>query len=232
MAASTVVELDDTRTTPNVVKVPSGLVGQTRPLKVAGAVEYIAPGRYEDERGFFEEIDFSWIDDACSTARQCSVSGSHRNVLRGIHCSPYAKVITCTSGEMWDVVVDLRKDSPTFLKWDYVLLSPERRSQLFVPANVGHGFLSLQDNTTAFYIKFGFYAPGKEMEVNAFDPTVGICWPTPLDGDLSFIRSPKDRALPLVTDVFRDNEDILGDCPRALDHGATQKFNVSEVSAL
>ena len=74
-----------------------------------------------------------------------------QNVLRGIHISPYAKLLTCVRGAVYDVVIDVRPDSPTFLQWSAVHLTEENCRQLFIPPHCGHAFYSLQDKTTVVY---------------------------------------------------------------------------------
>jgi len=174
--------------------------GEVRQLRIEGAMAYFGAGRFQDERGFYEEIDFK--TSGVETAQQTGFSCSERNVLRGIHCSPYGKIVSCLSGEMWDCMVDLRPHSPTFMAWDAVLLSPERRSRIYVPPGVGHSFLALKDGTTCLYVKFGRFDPSKEMEVNAFDPAIGIRWPEPLGDASEYIISKKDRNLPTVEEAL------------------------------
>lgn len=181
--------------------------GTCRRLRVEGALVFFDRLRHEDERGFFEEVSFSDIVGVQTAeaplVRQSGYSCSQRNVLRGIHCSPYGKLVICQSGEMWDAVVDLRPDSPTFLEWDAVLLSPERRTRMYVPPGVGHGFLALKDDTTCLYLKLGCYDRSQELEVNAFDPAVGIRWPLPVGSAEGYVISAKDRSLPPAAEALR-----------------------------
>ena len=137
--------------------------------------------RYCDHRGFFQELfnlDRHREIVACPVT-QINWSFSLRNVVRGIHKVPFFKLCTCVSGELWDVVVDLRKDSPTYKQWYGVWLNPETPKQLFVPPDCGHGFFAATDHTTLVYAQGGVY-----------DPALGIKWPEPLDGD--YIVSDKD----------------------------------------
>eukprot|EP00929_Paragymnodinium_shiwhaense_P075223 TRINITY_DN38452_c0_g1_i1.p1 TRINITY_DN38452_c0_g1~~TRINITY_DN38452_c0_g1_i1.p1 ORF type:complete len:238 (+),score=39.87 TRINITY_DN38452_c0_g1_i1:47-760(+) len=173
---------------------------ESRCLRVRGAILYHGSGRFEDDRGFYEEIDL--VERALEDPFLCRQSGyamSRRNVLRGIHCSAYGKVVVCLAGEMWDVVVDLREESETYLMWDTVTLSPERRSRLYVPPGVGHGYLSLRDGTVTLYLKTGLYDRSSEKEANPFDPMFAIRWPRPLDGADDYIMSAKDRSLPMMS---------------------------------
>lgn len=178
-----------------------GMLLDVRSLRVKGAVVYRGKGQHTDDRGVFEEIDvFTGIGQEAEV-RQCSYASSQQNVLRGLHCSPYGKIVACVAGEMWDVVVDLRPASATYLQWDFVRLSPKARTRLYVPPNVGHGYLSMEDGTVTLYMKLGCYDKSKEIEVSALDPEIGIRWPAPLAGAADYIMSRKDRSLPLAAQV-------------------------------
>jgi len=162
------------------------------PVKDAYLVE---PDRYDDHRGFFQEIyNFNRSGEVTPIfvpATQVNWSYSHRNVIRGIHKVPFFKVCTCVSGELWDVVVDLRKTSPTYKKWFGVWLNPEAPRQLFVPPHCGHGFFAATDNTILIYAQGGCYEPSLEESVYYADPTLNIEWPKTRDGD--YILSDKDQ---------------------------------------
>ena len=147
--------------------------------------------RYLDERGFFQEV--------FSTARyapefpevaQTNISYSHKNVIRGLHVAPFAKLCTCIRGSLYDVVADVRKDSPTFGNWFGVWLTESNQKQLFVPTGCAHGFFSAEDNTILCYQQDGLYSPKFEHEIHFQDPTLGIVWPEVE----SYIVSAKDQA--------------------------------------
>ncbi|CAE8631654.1 unnamed protein product [Polarella glacialis] len=178
-----------------------GSAGEVRQLRIADALVYFGSGRFEDERGFYEEVEQKASEEP--TALQTGYAISKRNVMRGLHCSPYGKIVVCQAGGMWDVLVDLRPTSRTFMAWDYVVLSPTRRSRVYVPPGVGHGYLALEDNTVTLYLKLGRYEKSREIEVNALDKSLGIAWPPPLDGASDYIMSVKDRSNPLAADVLR-----------------------------
>jgi dTDP-4-dehydrorhamnose 3,5-epimerase len=153
------------------------------------------PDVYLDERGFFKEtysrdkyakagLHDVWVQD--------SVSRSRRNVLRGMHVDPrMAKLVQALVGTIYDVIVDLRPDSPTFRRWEGFELSAENHHQLYVPAGFAHGFLAQSDEVVVMYKMSAPYDPAFEGGVRWNDPAVGIAWP--LDG--APILSAKDAAL-------------------------------------
>lgn len=149
--------------------------------------------RFEDQRGFFEELYSSSKYDI-PAAEQISCSRSVKNVIRGLHCSPYYKLCSCVSGKLFDVAVDLRKESSTYLSWTGVWLSAENCTQFFVPPGCGHGFYSADDNTLLVYLQGGKYKKENDVEIKWNDPTIGICWPE----SSSYIVSEKDQNAPCL----------------------------------
>ena len=156
---------------------------------------------YHDERGYFREW-FKVTDIETAIGRefkvaQSNISRSHRGVLRGIHYSltrvGQAKWITCVSGSIWDVVVDIRPSSPTFKKWIGVQLSAESGNAIFVAEGLGHGFMSLEDNSIVSYLLTSPYSPAEELGINPLDLELGISWP--LAGPA---MSPKDESAPTL----------------------------------
>jgi dTDP-4-dehydrorhamnose 3,5-epimerase len=145
---------------------------------IAGAYVLEAE-KFEDSRGFFCEIynsnkdypEFSNIEN-----RQVNFSKSKKSVLRGIHIAPFAKLVSVVNGSGQDVIVDLRKNSPTFLNTYSLILSPENMTQLFIPAYCGHGFLSLEDDTVLLYMQDGNYNPSNHKSVRYDDPDIGMKW--------------------------------------------------------
>lgn len=142
--------------------------------------------RREDERGFFARI---WCCEEFARhgldARlvQCNLSyNRYRNTLRGMHfqSAPHEepKLVRCTRGRIWDVVLDLRRDSPTFRRWHGIELTAENRRALFVPAGCAHGYLTLEDNVEVLYLMGEFYHPESARGVRWNDPAFGIIWPT------------------------------------------------------
>lgn len=139
----------------------------------------------EDDRGFFarlfcvNEFDQAGLD---RTIVQINNSLSKdKGTLRGIHyqLAPKAetKIVRCIRGSLYDVIVDLRPGSPTFLKWFGAKLSAENRTMMFVPKGFGHAFLTLEEDTEAFYMVTEFYAPELERGLRWNDPKIGIEWP-------------------------------------------------------
>ncbi len=113
---------------------------------------------------------------------QCSVSFNHRKgTLRGLHyqATPYeeAKLVRCTAGAIYDVIVDLRRDSPSFKQWFAAELSVTNRTMMYVPEGVAHGFQTLEDGTELFYQVSEFYHPEATQGVRWDDPAFRIPWP-------------------------------------------------------
>jgi dTDP-4-dehydrorhamnose 3,5-epimerase len=141
--------------------------------------------RIEDSRGFFarswDELEFAQHDLETRIA-QCNTSYNERKgTLRGMHFqrAPHeeVKLIRCLRGALYDVIIDLRADSPTFKRWIGVELSGDNRRMLYVPRGFGHGFQTLADDTETFYMVSDFYTPGAESGVRWDDPAFGIEWP-------------------------------------------------------
>jgi dTDP-4-dehydrorhamnose 3,5-epimerase len=157
----------------------------------------IEPRVFGDERGFFFE---SWNADSFAGAGldltfvQDNQSRSQKGVLRGMHFqNPGAqgKLVRVTRGAVFDVVVDLRRSSPTFGKWIGVTLSAENKRMFWVPEGFAHGFLTLEDDTDFLYKCTAPYAPQHEASLAWDDPAVGIEWP--LEG-VELTLSAKDAA--------------------------------------
>ena len=144
----------------------------------------VVTDRYHDDRGFFQELyqedkyqHGGILDKVEQHWRQTNWSRSNKNVLRGIHLAQYAKLVTCISGRIWDLVVDLRPTSPTFLKWVGVELCPDEPKQVYVPPGCGHGFVALEDNSNVVYLQSGLYASQGELNVMYNEPNLNIAWP-------------------------------------------------------
>jgi dTDP-4-dehydrorhamnose 3,5-epimerase len=147
----------------------------------------IRPEPAADSRGFFARVFCRHEFEAHGlnpNLVQCNISfNSEKGTLRGMHyqVAPHreAKLVRCTNGAIFDVIVDLRSDSPTRRKWLGVELSAENRSMLYVPEGFAHGYLTLTDNTEVLYQVSEFYAPSCERGVRWNDPAFGIRWPAP-----------------------------------------------------
>jgi len=140
---------------------------------------------HTDNRGYFREW-FKAIEIEEELGRkfetmQANISMSDKSVLRGIHFSlgleGQGKLVTCVSGAIWDVVVDLRKDSPTFRQWVGTTLDSKKGEVLFISEGLGHGFQALEDNSAVTYLLTSPYSPGVEYELNPFDMDLEISWP-------------------------------------------------------
>ncbi|QXU53006.1 dTDP-4-dehydrorhamnose 3,5-epimerase [Rhodococcus sp. LW-XY12] len=176
-----------------------------RELKVPDAYE-ITPRQFGDDRGvfleWFKQESFTDASGRPLELAQANCSVSAAGVLRGIHYADVppgqAKYVTCVSGSVLDVVVDLRVGSPTFGQWDSVLLDTKDRRAIFLSEGLGHGFLALENNSTVVYLCSTGYNPDREHEVHPLDPEIGIDWPTiGADGrPLEYELSAKDRAAP------------------------------------
>ncbi|MGC0366961.1 dTDP-4-dehydrorhamnose 3,5-epimerase [Rhodococcus sp. 27YEA15] len=182
-----------------------------RELKISGAWEF-TPVQFGDDRGlfleWFREPGFSEVAGRTLDLRQANCSVSAAGVLRGIHFADVppgqAKYVTCVTGAILDVVVDLRVGSPTFGHWDSVLLDDVDRRAVFISEGLGHGFLSLEDNSTVVYLCSSEYAPDREHEVHPLDEEIGVDWPTVgRNGEpLTVTLSAKDSAAPSLHDAL------------------------------
>ncbi len=150
----------------------------------------------EDERGFFARLFcINEFDQNQADRNIVQINNSlsrDKGTLRGIHyqLSPKSetKIVRCIKGSLWDVIVDLRPDSPTFLQWFGETLSAENRRMMFVPKGFGHGFITLEPDTEAIYFVTEFYSPEHERGLRWDDPKIGIEWPIE-----PVIISEKDR---------------------------------------
>lgn len=165
-------------------------------------VRIIEPGVYADERGcFMETYNFNDFKAAGIDAVfvQDNQSVSVKGVLRGLHFQkihPQAKIVRVISGEVFDVAVDIRNESPTYKKWFGIALSGENKKQLFVPEGLAHGFLVLSREAVFTYKCTDFYHPEDERGIIWNDPDIGIDWP--LGNMERVILSDKDLLLPVI----------------------------------
>ncbi len=164
----------------------------------------IEPKVFGDERGFFFESF-----NARAFAEQVGVqesfvqdnhSRSAKGVLRGLHYQiqqPQGKLVRAVEGEIYDVVVDVRRSSPTFGKWFGLILSAENKRQLWLPAGFAHGFVVTSDYAEVLYKTTDYWAPEYERSIAWNDPALGINWP--LDGEP--LLSAKDKAGVLLAEA-------------------------------
>lgn len=180
------------------------------PLKLAGAF-VITPRQFPDGRGVFLE---SFRGDRLAEQLghrpdivQTNISVSSRGTLRGIHFADVppsqAKFITCLTGALLDFVVDIRVGSPTFGRWEAVLLDTVDRRAVYLPEGMGHAFCALEDGTTAMYLVTAPYAPSREHGIHPLDPQIGLELPAGLDLTLS----AKDEAAPSLAEAL--DRDLL-----------------------
>ncbi|GAB4546342.1 MAG: dTDP-4-dehydrorhamnose 3,5-epimerase [Thermodesulfovibrionia bacterium] len=162
----------------------------------------IEPDVFYDRRGFFMEtfhqerykgigINGSFVQD--------NLSHSKKGVLRGLHYQlryPQAKLVYVISGEIFDVVVDIRRGSPTFGRWEGVVLSAENRRQIYIPEGFAHGFCVLSEYADVIYKCTNFYMPGDDFGILWSDPDIGIKWPIKEP-----ILSEKDSKNPRIADI-------------------------------
>lgn len=166
----------------------------------------LEPKVFGDERGyFFESYTKQVFDNLVGTEYdfvQDNESKSSYGVLRGLHyqLAPYsqAKLVRVLQGRVYDVAVDLRKDSPTYGEWVGVELSSENKKQLLIPKGFAHGFCVLSETTTFMYKCDEYYRPDMERGIIYNDPALGIDWKVK-DVDISV--SDKDRVLPELADA-------------------------------
>ena len=153
--------------------------------------------RLEDERGFFARAFCSErFDEIGIESNICQVNTSFNKVagtLRGMHyqISPFqeTKFIRCMRGSIYDVVIDLRKDSPTYCKSFGIELNDKNRTALFVPKDFAHGFITLEDDTEVIYMVSQSYVPNAEKGIRWDDPFFKLYWPTK-----PILVSPKDNS--------------------------------------
>lgn len=154
-----------------------------------------------DERGFFAR---SWCRDEFARhglnakLAQCDISyNKKRGTLRGMHCQvapfPEAKLVRCTMGSIYDVILDLRRDSSTFGRWQAFELSAANHRMLYIPEGVAHGFQTLENDSEVFYQMSEDYHPECAQDVRWDDPAFGIEWPLP-----DPVLSARDQTFPSV----------------------------------
>jgi dTDP-4-dehydrorhamnose 3,5-epimerase len=187
--------------------VPHVLIEET---KIPGAFS-VTPQQHRDDRGvFLEWFRAERFVEAAGhpfTIAQANCSVSVAGTVRGIHFAQLppsqAKYVTCPSGAILDVVVDIRVGSPTFGQWDAVVLDDVDRKALYVSEGLGHAFMALADDTVVNYLCSAPYAPGREHGVHPLDPAIGIDWPTHArDGSpITPNLSPKDAEAPTLADL-------------------------------
>ena len=178
-------------------------------------VKLITPAVFGDNRGFFTEsysdrdfkaagIDFDFIQDNHSLSTQAGV-------LRGLHFqrgkAAQTKLIRVATGAVLDVIVDLRKGSPTYKQWEGYILSESNHRQLLVPKGYAHGFVTLTDNVNFLYKCDNYYDAEADGGISFKTPELNIDWPIDLD---KAITSEKDANQPTLTEFEKDNPFVCG----------------------
>jgi dTDP-4-dehydrorhamnose 3,5-epimerase len=174
---------------------------QIVPTRLPGPI-LLAPRVHADERGFFAEtfrqstwseagVDVDFVQDNHSRSRRGTLRGMHFQTTPG-----QAKLIRCARGRILDVVVDLRRASPTFGEWEAAELDDEAMRQLFIPVGFAHGFLVLSDVADVAYKCSSYFDSATEAGIAYDDPDVGIEWP-----DIELTVSERDRTAPRLADI-------------------------------
>jgi dTDP-4-dehydrorhamnose 3,5-epimerase len=176
------------------------------PLSISGAWE-MTPVQHGDPRGLFLEwfsVE-SFVEAVGHPLRlaQANTSVSARGVVRGVHYADVppgqAKYLTCTHGALLDIIVDIRVGSPTFGRWEAVLLDDTDRRAVYVSEGLGHGFCALTDNATLTYLCSEPFNPPREHVVHPLDPDLAIEWPVEAPQ-----LSARDAAGPTLAEALRD----------------------------
>lgn len=161
---------------------------------------------FSDERGWFARYycknEFQQIGHEQEWVQLNHSFTTHKGTVRGMHFQlpPFKeiKMVRCIAGAIFDVIVDVRKDSPTFLKWTGVELSSANRKMLYIPEGFAHGFQALTDNCELIYHHSAFYTPGAEGGIRYDDPAIGIDWPLPVIN-----ISARDASHPYLHEHFK-----------------------------
>ena len=164
----------------------------------------IEPDSFKDERGAFSRV---FCEDELKDIFHFNIKQINHSItkekgtVRGLHFQyePYAeiKMVKCIKGRVLDVVVDIRKNSPTFLQYSTVELTEQNQKMIYIPKGFAHGFQTLEDNTELLYLHSSIYTPSDEGALNIIDPTLKIKWP------LDIINlSKRDENHPFLTNEF------------------------------
>ena len=180
------------------------------PLRGAYTIE---PERRGDDRGFFARVfcqdEFAKAGLTPQIVQANNSLSAKKGTLRGLHyqLAPKAevKIVRCIRGALWDAIIDLRPDSPTFTRWFGAELNAENRLMMYVPRGFAHAILTLSDDAEALYLVSDFYAPEQERGVRWNDPKFKIDWPIePTE------ISTKDAQWPDFDPIFHGTEQLRG----------------------
>jgi dTDP-4-dehydrorhamnose 3,5-epimerase len=165
----------------------------------------LEPTVFGDDRGFFFE---AWNAERFAAQAlpaafvQSNVSSSSKGVLRGLHYQwprPQGKLVTVLAGEVYDVAVDIRRGSPTFGRWEAVILSGENRRQLWIPPGFAHGFAVLSDTALFHYLCTDVYVKEADAGIRWNDGTIAVDWPISAP-----VVSAKDATAPFLDEIAED----------------------------
>jgi dTDP-4-dehydrorhamnose 3,5-epimerase len=167
----------------------------------------VTPDVHQDDRGSFLELfhadDLGKVLGYWPQTAQANCSVSRHGVIRGVHFADVppgqAKYVSCVSGAILDVIVDIRLGSPTFSLWEAVRLDDDDRRAVYIAPGLGHAFTALSDEATVVYLCSEAYQPGREHGINPLDPDLGIDWPA----DVPPVLSAKDAAAPSLREAER-----------------------------
>jgi len=174
---------------------------QGRPLELPEVV-LLKPQIFGDRRGYFLEIFQARRYAEAGVPGpfvQDNLSFSRHGVVRGLHYQlrhPQGKLVMVAAGRVFDVVLDIRRGSPTFGRWVSLILEEDSHHQLYIPPGFAHGFQVLSQSAVFLYKCTDYWAPGDEYGVRFDDPDLGIPWPVP-----EAVLSDKDRELPRLRDI-------------------------------
>lgn len=186
---------------------------EIKPLGINGA--WLATSLLHfDERGsfreWFKQCDINEITGRNFSVEQANISISRKGVLRGIHYSlaqeGQAKWITCASGRVIDLIVDIRPNSPTFLKYELIDLQASDGKAVYIGAGLGHGFLSIKEDSAVTYLLDSPFSPVDEFTINPLDPELRIEFPLNLLNGTSLILSAKDSCAPNLFERLFQNQ--------------------------
>ena len=174
-------------------------------FEIDGPIE-IAPNKIEDHRGYFSEVfrqdEFAERAQPVEFVQENQSLSVRSGTVRGIHFQTHpcaqGKLVRCLGGEVLDIAVDLRRDSPTFGKWVSVVLSPQKNNQLWIPVGFGHAFCTLEPNSIVSYRVTSYYSPENDKGVAWDDPEIAIDWSDTVDPET---LSSKDRNQPSLANL-------------------------------
>jgi dTDP-4-dehydrorhamnose 3,5-epimerase len=169
-------------------------------------LKLITRQRLTDDRGFFSRLfcadelnELGWHKPIAQVNQTLTVT---KGTVRGLHYQrpPFleTKLVSCIRGAVWDVAIDLRLDSPSFLKWHAEILSADNNQAMSIPDGFAHGFQTITDNVELLYFHSEFYRPKSEAALNVKDPKLSIPWPLDVN-----ILSSRDHEHPFITDEFK-----------------------------